>query len=62
MECKYLKYGIQGPQQINTLVLENIVRRKQETRKIFRRQGSSNKHRRKKAKQEQVIQGNVQEL
>ena len=31
LQCQYFEDGIQGPQEINPLVLENMARRKQET-------------------------------
>ena len=50
MKCEHIKYGIQRPQERNLLVMENIIRWTQETRKTSRREGSITKHWRKKAK------------
>ena len=49
MKYKHLGYGIQSPQERNSLVLEERIGWKQETREtIIRREGYSNKRWRKR--------------
>ena len=63
MKFQHLEYGIHVPQEINILVLENRVRRKQEKIKTRDRiEVSFTKLFRKKATQRQVLQIHMQQM